>query len=153
MVQDSHRSPVMESANVSEHQIACHVPTANKLFTYVSKKADQLYPSDEAGKRSKEAKEYLSGQYRFVDYQSINEYEHGLSEKINDLINELIQYGILIIRTGIMETIFPEMESKGNKEHSDTWYYDAIDFVSSSENETLSSNSFVKDLISLIESR
>lgn len=144
---------VMESANVSEYQIACHVPTANKLFSYVSKKADQLYPSDEAGKRSKEAKEYLSGQYRFVDYQSINEYEHGLSEKINDLINELIQYGILIIRTGIMETIFPEMESKGNKEHSDTWYYDAIDFVSSSENETLSSSSFVKDLISLIESR
>ena len=145
-------SQIMKSADVPEVIIGHNIDITRKLFAYISEEADIRFPSIENGNRSKDARDYITKQYKKVNYDLIDKYEDNLSTKIVDMISELIEYGILVIQSGTMETILPELNKTNNAEHSDEWYYAAISFIANADRHTLESNDFVRAFLTLLHS-
>lgn len=143
---------VMKESGVPSELVDHGTALANKLHDAVVEEAERLHPQSEGdSKRHPEAKNHIDQLYKHPTRGTINCYGENLFEEIDRLITQLIPYGILIIRTGMLETIFPGMPKTKNTEHSDEWYYGAINYIATTEIDILKSVPFVKDLIALLE--
>ena len=128
------------------------IKAAEKLHNAVSEEANRLYPPlEDSDKRTPEAKNHIDRLYKQPTDDSINQYGDNLFHQLDELITNLIPFGILIIRTGTLETIFPNMPPTKNVEHSNDWYYSAIDYIVETETNALMSIQFIKDLLALLE--
>lgn len=145
---------IMRESGVPSELTEHGLTIAKTLHDAVSEEADQLHPSNEkSGKRSPEAKHRIDSLYKHPTPSNLNQYGDDLSSMIDELITRLIPFGILIIRTGALETIFPDITKTKNTEHSDDWYYRAIEYVAQVDTNTLESVPFVRNLIALLDSR
>lgn len=148
---------------LAEHAVSAaqslHDAISSKMKSHHSENQKEAQNSEcdsKAGQDNKtpisnDNKMRISNAYKFVNLESVNSYGEGLYEEINDIITQLINYGILIIRSGILESIFPEMSKTKNKEHSEDWYVKAIDYISKTEEKVLQEVAFPKDLKTLVE--